>query len=205
MKWKVYVSDIKEQLTGLVVTDVQGHRLDTDVGYTQWVELTQTVKKNRKIVYFCGNGASASMASHMSADLAKNGRVHTEVLTEPSLVTAISNDISYEAVFSDPLSVRAKAGDMLIAISSSGSSPNVLEAVKEAKKHDLTVITISGMNAGNPLRSSGSLNFYIPANTYGYVESTHSVVLHHWMDRFELITNTEYSQYLKEADEKIKT
>jgi len=183
--WKAYVSDIQEQLAGLAVTDSAGDGLDPDDGYTQWVERTLAVKENRRIVYFVGNGASASMASHMSADLAKNGRIHTEALTEPSLLTALSNDISYEAVFADPLSVRAQPGDMLIAISSSGGSPNVLAAVAEAKKHGVSVVTLSAMKEQNPLRTAGDLNFFVPAHTYGYAESTHAAVLHHWMDRVE--------------------
>jgi D-sedoheptulose 7-phosphate isomerase len=136
-------------------------------------------------MYFIGNGASASMASHYSADMAKNGHLHTQVFSDLSLITAISNDIGYEDVFSIPLERRAIKGDMLVAISSSGSSPNILKAVETALRIDLTVITLSAMAPDNPLRQMGSLNFYIPAGTYGHAETGHAAILHHIMDIVE--------------------
>ena len=129
-----------------------------------------------------GNGASASMASHFAADLAKNARLHTEVFSDLSLVTAIANDMGYENVFSEPLSRRAAAGDLLVAISSSGRSPNVLRAVQVARKLKLAVVTLSGMDEQNPLRAAGDLNFFVPAKTYGLAETCHFSILHHWMD-----------------------
>jgi D-sedoheptulose 7-phosphate isomerase len=183
--WNESVETFAAVLTKLSVQDAGGRNVPVDEGFARWVELTLTLKKNRGIIYLIGNGASASMASHMAADLAKNGRLHTEVLTDQSLISALSNDISYEDVFSDPLSVRAREGDMLVAISSSGGSPNILKGVAEAKKHGMSVVTLSGMKEGNPLRASGTLNFYLPAETYGAAESTHAAVLHHWMDKIE--------------------
>jgi len=128
---------------------------------------------------------SASMASHLAADLAKNARVHTEVFSDLSLITAISNDMGYAHVFSEPLSRRARVGDMLVAISSSGRSPNILAAVRAAQKCRMKVVTLSAMKTGNPLRRCGTLNVYVPAATYGFAESCHAVILHHWMDQVE--------------------
>jgi len=185
--WSEYVADINTQLSKLSVLDAQGAALTNDDGFAQWLQLTLAVRENRGVVYFVGNGASAAMASHMSADLAKNGRMHTQVLTDQALLTAISNDISYEDVFAFPLSIRGNAGDMLVAISSSGSSPNVLKATGEAKRQGMSVITLSAMKEGNPLRQSGTLNFFVPADTYGNAESTHAAVLHRWMDLVEQV------------------
>lgn len=183
--WDEYVSDLGRLLSELSAQNALGQDVPTDQGFDEWVQLTLTLKKNKRIIYLVGNGASASLASHMAADLAKNGRLHTEVLTDQCLITAVSNDIDFESVFSDPLSVRASKGDMLVAISSSGSSPNILKAAEEAKKHGMSIITLSAMNEDNPLRATGMLNFYIPAGTYGNAESTHAAVLHHWMDMIE--------------------
>jgi D-sedoheptulose 7-phosphate isomerase len=74
---------------------------------------------------------------------------------------------------------------MLVAISSSGRSPNILAAVAVANRLALTVVTLSAMAPDNPLRASGSLNVYVPAETYGYAESCHAAILHHWMDTIE--------------------
>ena len=75
------------------------------------------------------------------------------------------------------------AGDMLIAISSSGKSPNILLAAEFAAGIGMEVVTLSGMQATNPLRGLGTLNAYVPANTYGQVETCHATILHHWMDQ----------------------
>jgi len=189
--WRRYVSAISACLAGLSVWDAQGQSVDVDEAYTQWVQWTLTLRRSRGIVYLVGNGASASMASHMAADLAKNGRLHTEVLTDPALITALANDIDYESVYAEPLSIRAREGDMLVAISSSGRSPNILKAVAEAKRHGMRVVTLSAMREDNPLRRSGTLNFYVPAETYGGAESAHAAVLHHWMDKIETSVNDE--------------
>lgn len=184
--WSGYVKDCTEFLNALSVRDEQGNELSVDDGFAKWVEITLAAKKARKVVYFCGNGASASMASHLSADLAKNGLMHTQVLIEPSLTTAIGNDIGFDDVFAFPLSVRGNSGDLLITISSSGNSPNVVKAIAMAKSIGMKVITVSGLKEDNTSRKSGHLNFYLPATTYGTVEATHGIILHHWMDFMEL-------------------
>jgi len=184
--WTEYVTDCSDFLKNLSVRDEQGNELAVDEGFAKWVEIALTAKRARKVVYFAGNGASASMASHFSADLAKNGLTHTQVLIEPALTTAIGNDISFDDIFSFPLSVRGNEGDVLITISSSGNSPNVVKAIGMAKSVGMKVITVSGLKEDNASRKSGHLNFYLPATTYGYVEATHGVLLHHWMDFMEL-------------------
>ncbi len=182
--WRRHVKDIGDLLAAMVCTARRGKTLLADAGFARWKKAAETCRASRRAIYLIGNGASASMASHFSADLAKNAHLHTEVFSDLSLVTAIANDMGYEHVFSEPLSRRAKPGDMLIAISSSGRSPNVLAGVRVARAHKLTVVTLSGMDAKNPLRAAGDLNFYVPARSYGYAETCHFSILHHWMDMF---------------------
>ncbi len=180
--WKGHVDDIARLLDGVACTVRDGRRLEPDEAFMQWNQAAEACRSARRAIYLIGNGASASMASHFAADLAKNAQLHTEVFSDLSLVTAIANDMGYEHVFSEPLSRRAKEGDMLVAISSSGRSPNVLAAVDVAQAHRLMVVTLSGMEPDNPLRAAGDLNFYVPARSYGYAETCHSSILHHWMD-----------------------
>ncbi len=156
--------------------------MEPDHGFLFWAEVTMIIRSLERTVYLVGNGASSSMASHLAADLAKNGRVHTEVFTDQSLLTAIANDLSFEEVFAEPLRRRMKAGDMLVAISSSGSSPNVLKAVEVARRRGGFIVTLSAMKSTNPLRHRGDLNYYISAQTYGEAETCHAAILHHWMD-----------------------
>ena len=182
--WKRHIDDITGLLSALRCTDRAGASLEPDAAFGGWKQVAEECRRDRRAIYLIGNGASASMASHFAADLAKNAHLHTEVFSDLSLITAIGHDMGYEHVFSEPLSRRAQAGDMLIAISSSGRSPNVMAAVRVARDHGLTVVTLSGMKEDNPLRAAGDLNFYVPARTYGYAETCHSSILHHWMDMF---------------------
>ena len=134
------------------------------------------------------------MASHFAADLSKTAGIHTEVFFDLSLITAISNDIGYEHIFSLPLRQRAKKGDMLIAISSSGNSANILKAVEVAVEMGITVVTLTGMSRDNLLRTRGSLNVYVPTTSYGHTETCHALILHYWMDRVATPLSTASSK-----------
>ncbi len=183
MNWTDNISDLKKCLESLSARDGTGEEIDSDAAFSQWKARTIQVREEGKAVYLIGNGASASMASHFAADLAKNAHVHTQVFTDLSLLTAVANDISYEEVFAEPLRRRMTRGDMLVAISSSGESPNILAASTAAGLLGGRIVTLSAMKPGNPLRSGGDLNFYVAAETYGAAETCHAAVLHHWMDK----------------------
>lgn len=180
-KWTEYVSELQLLLASTEFY-AKGKIISADQGFAKWTDLAGRVKENGRTVYLVGNGASASMASHFAADLAKNGRLHTQVFSDLALITAISNDMGYENVFSEPLRRRAKKGDMLLAISSSGASPNVLEAVHVAKKLDVIVVGLSAMEHTNPLRALADLSVHVPVMTYGHAETCHAAILHYWMD-----------------------
>ncbi len=182
MTWTKAVTCLADCLNGLKVTDFTGKDLGSDAGFEALHVTTRALKAKRGTIFLVGNGASASMASHVAADLAKNGHIRTEVFSDLSLITAVANDISYDQVFAEPLGRRMRQGDMLVAISSSGNSPNVVNAAAKARELGGHVITLSAMKTGNTLRSAGDLNFYIPGETYGMAESGHAAVLHHWID-----------------------
>ena len=184
--WKSAVEGIAALLSGASFRDRSGAELGPDGGFTWWRDTTVQLRNARRTIFLVGNGASASMASHMAADLAKNAHLHTQVFSDLSLLTAIANDMGYEQVFAEPLRRRARAGDLLVAISSSGGSPNVLSAVDLARELDLTVVTLSAMKPDNPLRGKGDLNVYVAASDYGGAETCHAAILHHWMDLVEI-------------------
>ena len=129
-----------------------------------------------------GNGGSAAIASHMQNDLCKAVGVRAMVFNEPSLLTALSNDHGYGCVFERPTELWADNGDLLLAISSSGQSENILRAVRASVAQGCQVITFSGFGADNPLRRMGHLNFYVPSQVYGYVELVHSTLAHFLTD-----------------------
>ena len=179
------ITSLCNLLESLSVLDSQGNDLDADEAFSRLTELTLRMHSENATIYYFGNGASASMASHFSADMAKTGGVKTMVFTDLSLLTAVANDISYEDVYAEPLKWYMKKKDMVVAISSSGNSPNIVRAVVQAKKLGGTVITMSAMNEDNAIRKLGDLNFYVPARTYGIAETAHAAILHFWMDLVE--------------------
>jgi D-sedoheptulose 7-phosphate isomerase len=181
--WDNNISGLKVCLDSLSVWDAAGEALEPDVAFSRLQKATLQLRHTGNIIYFIGNGASASMASHISADLAKNARLHTKVLTDLSLITALANDLCYEEVFAEPLRWQMRKGDMLVAISSSGQSPNILRAAQEARDRGGVVVTMSAMKPDNPLRTMGSFSFYVPADTYGLAETSHAAILHYWVDQ----------------------
>lgn len=186
MNWKHQVESLAALLDQLAFTNKRGKTLRVDAGFEWWQHTAVALRHNAGTVFMIGNGASASMASHFAADLAKNARLHTEVFSDLSLITAISNDMGYDHVFSEPLKRRGRQGDMLVAISSSGKSPNVLAAVKVARQHRMKIVTLTAFKPDNPLRALGDLNAYVPGLRYGESETAHAAILHHWMDVMEL-------------------
>jgi D-sedoheptulose 7-phosphate isomerase len=180
--WTTTIDALRRRLEEVSFTDDRGHAVATDAGFDRWTREAVAVRQKGHTMFLVGNGASASMASHCSADLAKTAHVHTEVFTDLSLITAISNDLGYDHVYAEPLRRRARPGDMLVAISSSGRSPNILAAVGVAREAGLMVVSLSAMSPENPLRRAGHLNVHLPCETYGEAETGHAAILHHWMD-----------------------
>jgi D-sedoheptulose 7-phosphate isomerase len=133
-------------------------------------------------VFFIGNGGSAGISSHMATDFSKNGGMRANALTDGSVLTCLGNDYGYEHVFEKQLEWHARAGDVLVAISSSGRSQNILNGVGAARQCNCIVYTLSGFAADNPLRKLGDLNFYLANQEYGFVEVGHLALLHSVLD-----------------------
>ena len=128
-----------------------------------------------------GNGGSAAIASHIAVDLSKNAGIRATAFNDASALTCLANDYGYEDVFRKQVLYHGARGDVLVAISSSGKSPNILRAAETAN-NIMPVFTFSGFEADNPLRQMGDLNFYVPSNSYGLVETAHQLLLHYVVD-----------------------
>ena len=131
---------------------------------------------------FVGNGGSAAIASHMATDYSKNGDVRAIALNDASMLTCLSNDIGYERIFAKQIELYAREGDLVVAISSSGRSANILNAVKAGRAAKCMIVTLSGFAADNPLRQLGDLNLYIDSDRYGFVEIGHLTICHLVLD-----------------------
>jgi D-sedoheptulose 7-phosphate isomerase len=142
------------------------------------VEITRKSKR----IFFIGNGGSNAICSHMMEDFAKMGRFPTFAFSDAAMITCYANDYGYEHAMEEWLKIHFTSEDLLIAISSSGESKNILNAVSHANSINRNVITLSGFKAGNTLSKTGLLNFYLPVSNYGIVECFHQVILHLVLD-----------------------
>lgn len=133
-------------------------------------------------LFFIGNGGSSAIASHMTADYMKNGGMNTYSLYDSAVTTCMGNDYGYEFVFSKPLDFLLREDDLLVAISSSGNSQNIINAINVAKKKKAKVITFTGFKPDNKVKQMGDINVYVPCEKYGMVESIHNMILQQIVD-----------------------
>jgi D-sedoheptulose 7-phosphate isomerase len=136
----------------------------------------ETDKKGGKVI-IVGNGGSAAIASHVSVDFTKAAGIRAVNFNESDLITCFANDYGYENWVKEALNAYADSGDLLILISSSGQSANIVNAANRAFDLGLKLITLSGFSETNPLRSIGDINFWIDSDNYNYVEMTHHIWL----------------------------
>jgi len=177
-----YLNKLFEVLKNLKVTDINGQELQLDAAIEEIIKIMQSYSSKGQKLIFIGNGGSASIAGHEAVDFSKNGKIRSTCFNEASLLTCLGNDYGYEHVFEKSLEIFADIGDILIAISSSGKSPNILKAVERAKQYNCKIITFSGFTPENPLRQTGDFNFYVSSDKYGFVELSHQILLHMIVD-----------------------
>jgi D-sedoheptulose 7-phosphate isomerase len=160
------------------LTEVNVHIRDVDAKLLEAAvkQFKATQKKGRKLI-FVGNGGSAAIASHVAVDLTKTAGIRAINFNEADLLTCLSNDYGYEHWVEQALGFYADKGDLVILISSSGKSKNILLGAAKAKKMGLDIITFSGFKKDNPLRGMGSLNFWVNSKSYNFVEMAHHVWL----------------------------
>ena len=148
------------------------------------IEILKQAREANRRIFVCGNGGSASTASHFVCDMIKGAsfkrdkRFRVMALTDSlPTITAYSNDVSYECVFVEQLKNFAEPGDVLIAISGSGNSPNVLRAVEYANSIDCQTIALSGRDGGK-LGPMAQLNIQAAHPHMGRIEDAHMIVMH---------------------------
>jgi D-sedoheptulose 7-phosphate isomerase len=135
-------------------------------------------------IYFCGNGGSAEISNHMECDHLKgisSGTTFKPKINSLSngigLITAIANDISYEDIFSFRIDKLCQKDDLLVAISSSGKSQNIINAIKTANEIGMNTISLTGFSGGEA-RTSADLNLHLDSDNYGVIEDGHQSILH---------------------------
>ncbi|MBF0268337.1 MAG: SIS domain-containing protein [Alphaproteobacteria bacterium] len=166
-------------------SDGAGKALVLDEAIGRIRALARVTHEAGHTLYFIGNGGSAGIASHLAIDYSKNGNLRSLALNDGAQLTCLANDLGYENVFSHPIGLHGRSGDLLIAISSSGRSVNILKAAETAKGKGMAVVTLSGFDGTNPLRRLGDINLHVASHQYGFVEILHLALLHAVLD-FEM-------------------
>src|ERR1700682_2078173 len=153
----------------ILATNKEGEPLASGEAISRFVAECSRIKREQFRLFFIGNGGSAAIASHMATDWMKNGGFAATSFNDGAMLTCLTNDLGYAQVFSLPLRRHIRPGDLLIALSSSGKSANIIAGTKIARDVGATIVTMSGFLPDNPLRQYGDLNFYVPNHLYGFV------------------------------------
>jgi D-sedoheptulose 7-phosphate isomerase len=153
-----------------------------EAAFKEVIELCRRAHERQGKIMLVGNGGSMGIATHMAVDFSKAGSLRATAFGDGAVLTCLGNDIGFEHVFSRQIEWHGRPEDVLIAISSSGKSPDILNAVQAARSVGSTVVTFSGFGDDNPLRMSGDVNFYVRATEYGFVEVAHQALLHAILD-----------------------
>ena len=178
------VVEFADLITRCEVTHRDGSTLFLEAGMEElWRRLIQ-LRNDGGHLYVIGNGGSAAVASHAATDFFNVANLRATTLHESSLMTCMANDFGYENAFGRMVKQMVKVGDVVIAISSSGKSMNIRNAVTEATIAGAYIVTFSGFAHDNPLRFLGDLNIWINSTDYGLVEVGHQFLLHNISDRF---------------------
>ncbi len=186
MMLKLRTTSLFHLINKTLVTDREGKIVDLEHSLTKLVHILVRMREKKGSLFIIGNGGSAGIASHFSIDLLNVMKISAHTLYDSNQLTCLSNDYGYENSFSKPLSVHLQEGDGVVAISSSGKSPNIVQAASLAKEKGAFLCTLSGFSENNPLRSLGDYNLWLDAEDYGLVEMGHFCLLHTIIDIYAL-------------------
>ena len=148
------------------------------------INMINNTKKNKGKIYIVGNGGSSSIASHVSVDFAKVAKIRSSTFNNANLITCFANDYGYENWVLEAIKAYMSKKDMIILISSSGASKNIIKAAKYCNLKSINLITFSGFKKNNLLSKYGKVNFYINSKQYNFIEMSHHIILVYLVDYF---------------------
>lgn len=148
------------------------------------VNLINKCYNNGGKVYIVGNGGSSSIASHISVDFAKVAKVPSLTFNNANLITCFANDYGHDNWVTEAIKAYMQKNDIIILISSSGTSINIVNAAKYCKENSIPLITFSGFNVNNYLSKKGNINFHIKSKNYNFIEMSHHIILVSIVDIF---------------------
>jgi len=171
-------------VTDTIVTQKESDETSLEDGLIITQKLLTNIQQEKRDLYIIGNGGSAAIASHAAIDFMNVAKISAHTLHDSATFTCMANDYGYENAYSNIVRLTLKSEDILIAISSSGQSKNIIHAATSAKQLGAIVITLSGFESNGPIRKIGDVNFWCSSKDYGMVEIAHQFILHNLSDRF---------------------
>lgn len=135
--------------------------------------LFETCSRENGQVFILGNGGSAGIASHIAIDLSKNAGINARTFSDASEITCLANDYGFENWMTHALRLRMTKNDIVVLISSSGNSQNVIKAARYVKEENVKLVTLTGMSPNNELRKLGDINLWVDSRAYNLIETIH--------------------------------
>ena len=177
MNYKNFFKDYTNSIYNLLIG------IDTNL-INQSVQLIKKKKNSNNSIFIVGNGGSASIASHVSVDFTKVAKVRSLTFNNSNLITCFANDYGHENWVAEAIKAYCSNDDLLILISSSGNSQNMINAARFCKDSNIDLITLSGFIKDNELSKLGNINFHIESKDYNHIEMTHHIILVSIVDIF---------------------
>lgn len=172
-----YIEEIKSLFEKTKVTLKSKKILSLEEGLEKAGKIILEAKKKGKKLIFIGNGGSAAISLHKALDFNFLGKVKSISFSDPALFTCLANDFGFENIFAKQIEILGEKNDILIAISSSGTSQNIILGAKMAQKKKCEIITLSGFDKENTLSQIGDLNFWVDSRNFNQVEAVHLLLL----------------------------
>ena len=169
---------------------------EPDIFFKTINDILNKLRETKSKIYFFGNGASSAFANHMALDFSKNGKILSRSLSDSALLTALSNDYSFEEAMVEFLNIEGVAKtDLVITISSSGNSPNIISVLNYCKENNINSLALSGLKNDNKSITLADYSIYVPMKTYGMVECIHQIFLHLILDESMKIYEWDRAEY----------
>tara|TARA_X000001036_G_C20594192_1_gene772162 strand:- start:659 stop:1297 length:639 start_codon:yes stop_codon:yes gene_type:complete len=185
MKKEYYENYIENIHYGLLNSNffIENKLVSPNIFFKNIKSLMNYLRENKYNIFFFGNGASAAFANHMALDFSKNGKIMSRSLSDSALLTALSNDYTFERAMVEYLKIEGVTkNDLVITISSSGNSPNIINVLDYCKINRINTLALSGLKKNNKSIQSAKNSIYVPMKTYGMIECIHQIFLHSILD-----------------------
>ena len=177
MDYKSYYDNYSKEISNLLL------KVNTDL-INETVDLIKKKRNSNNTIYLVGNGGSSSISSHVSVDFAKVAGIKSKTFNEANIITCFANDYGHDKWVREAIKAYCSKEDLIILISSSGKSLNIINAAKYCNENNYDLITFSGFESDNPLSKLGKINFHVDSKNYNHIEMTHHIILVSIVDIF---------------------